>query len=265
LPALRAELDRIDNAIHALLIERAGVVEHVGRSGKPAAFRPGREAAIIRRLLAQHEGHLPRLTLFRIWREMLAGTTAMQAPFVVAAESAAMTQIAREHFGALTPMRVQASAGQALNEVHNRNAAVAVLPFPSETGAWWGTLLRLDQRLYINARLPFWAPRPEGAPAAQAVVVASTPPDPSGEDRSFLALELDADVSRARIASELAAAGLPPETIVLSREGGASEAQVLVEVAGFLTEDDARLTALGRVLRRPLVVGAYAVPVGDVP
>ena len=64
---------------------------------------------------------------------------------------------------------------------------------------------------------------------------------------------------------ELAAAGLPPETIVLSREGGASEAQVLVEVAGFLTEDDARLTALGRVLRRPLVVGAYAVPVGDVP
>ena len=83
LSTLRAELDRIDNAMHALLIERAGVVEHVARSGKPAAFRPGREAAIVRRLLGQHEGKLPDLALCRIWREMFACTTRMQGPFVV--------------------------------------------------------------------------------------------------------------------------------------------------------------------------------------
>ncbi len=272
LSALRAELDRIDNGIHALLIERAHVVEHVARSGKPAAFRPGREAAIIRRLLAQHEGHLPHLTIFRLWRELLAGTTAMQGPFLVAVAADgngdSLTQLAREHFGALTPLRVQGSAGQALNEVHNGNAAVAVLPFPvgsdQARNVWWSALLRLDQRLYINARLPFWSPRPEGAPNAQALVVASTPPDPSGDDRSFLALELDADVSRARIASELGNAGLAPETIVLSREAGAAEAQVLVEVVGALTENDPRLAALGRVLRRPVVLGGYAVPVGGI-
>ena len=56
LPALRAELDRIDNAMHDLLMQRAEVVEHVARSGKPAAFRPGREASIIRRLLRRHHG-----------------------------------------------------------------------------------------------------------------------------------------------------------------------------------------------------------------
>src|ERR1700689_4602781 len=81
LPALRAELDRIDNALHDLLMQRASVVEHVARSGKPAAFRPGREAQIITRLLARHSGHLPRQAGFRIWRELLAGTTAMQGPF----------------------------------------------------------------------------------------------------------------------------------------------------------------------------------------
>ncbi|MDR3536019.1 MAG: chorismate mutase [Acetobacteraceae bacterium] len=270
LAALRAELDRIDNGIHALLIERAHIVEYVARSGKPAAFRPGREAAIIRRLLAQHEGRLPRQTLFGVWRELLAGTTAMQGPFLVAVAadgtSDSLTQLAREHFGALTPLRVLGSAGQALNEVHNGNAAVAVLPFPmggdQARSPWWTALLRLDQRLYINARLPFWTPRPDGAPNAQALVVASTPPDASGEDRSFLALELDADVSRARIASELGNAGLPPEAIVVSREAGTTEAQVLVEVAGALGEDDPRLAALGRVLRRPVVLGGYAVPVG---
>src|SRR4051812_14611699 len=56
LAALRAELDRIDDTIHDLLIERAGIVEQVARSGKPAAFRPGREASIVRRLVAQHRG-----------------------------------------------------------------------------------------------------------------------------------------------------------------------------------------------------------------
>ncbi len=75
LPALRAELDRIDDAIQDLLIRRAGVVEHVARSGKPAAFRPGREASIIRRLLHRHQGSLPSVALVRIWRELLAGTT----------------------------------------------------------------------------------------------------------------------------------------------------------------------------------------------
>src|SRR6476646_7932850 len=73
--ALRARLDELDDQIHDLLIERAKVVENVARSGKASAFRPGREAAILRRLLARHSGQLAPQTLVRMWREMLAGTT----------------------------------------------------------------------------------------------------------------------------------------------------------------------------------------------
>lgn len=266
LPALRAELDRIDDAIHALLMERARVVEQVGRSGKPAAFRPGREAQIIRRLLAQHEGKLPAQTLCRLWREMLAGTTAMQGPFMIAVASGeagdGLAQLAREHFGALTPLRIQGSAGQALNEVQNGHAAVAVVPMPSDADSWWSTLMRPDRRLYVVARLPFWATRPEGAPTVQALVVATTPPDPSGDDRSFVTFEVDGDVSRARIAGELAAAGLTPETIVLARAPGGSDTHVLVEVAGAVTDEDARLSAARPLLRHPVVIGGYALPVG---
>ena len=86
LAALRAELDRIDDALHDLLIRRADVVARVAAT-KPngtLALRPGREAAIIRRLLARHTGHLPPQALVRLWRELLAATTAMQGPFVVA-------------------------------------------------------------------------------------------------------------------------------------------------------------------------------------
>ena len=260
LAALRAELDRIDDAIHDLLIERAGVVEHVARSGKPSAFRPGREASIIRRLVARHTGHLPRQTLFRIWREMLAGTTSMQAPMVIAvcdpSPGAAMTQLAREHFGALTPLRAFGSAAQALTDVASGTAAVAVLPLPSESDsprdAWWTGLPAHEPRLHVIARLPFWATRPDGTPAAQALVVGAAFPDASEQDRSLLVLELDADVSRARLAQDLAAAGLAPDTMVVMRP------YVLVEVVGLVADDDPRL---GQLPYRTTALGGYAVPV----
>ncbi|HEX2943503.1 MAG TPA: chorismate mutase [Rhodopila sp.] len=265
LAALRGELDRIDNTIHDLLMQRAEVVEHVGKSGKPAAFRPGREASILRRLLARHRGSLPPVTLVRIWREMLAGTTSMQGGFSLAVADpdpgAALTQLAREHFGALTPLRQYGSPGQAMVDVSQSHAAVAVLPYPSETDIWWVALLHHEPRLHIIARLPFWQPRPEGMAQTDALVVAGTPADASGEDRSFLGLECDSDVSRTRLSSELATAGLKPETLVLLRPPGSPVANVLVEVDGFLADDDVRLSHLGSVLRRPVVLGNYAVPI----
>ena len=266
LAALRAELDRIDDRLHELLMQRAQVVEHVAKSGKRSAYRPGREASIIRRLLRRHHGALPPQTIVRLWRELLAGTTAMQGPFAVTVyepDSAAwLTQTAREHFGALTPLHAHARPLQVLAEVSQGDAAVGVLPMPSATDAasdpWWPALLRQEQpRLYIVARLPFWAPRPDGAPPAQALVIAATEPDASGHDRSLLGLELAADMSRARVAAMLDAAGLSPRTVILHRDG---MALALVEVAGFLTDDDARLTRLDTALRRHVVLGAYAVP-----
>jgi chorismate mutase/prephenate dehydratase len=269
LPALRAELDRIDNTIHDLLMQRAKIVEHVARSGKPAAFRPGREASIIRRLLGRHQGALPPVAIVRIWRELLAGTTAMQGGFSLAVcdrdPGARVTQLAREHFGALTPLRAYTSAGQALVDVSQGAASVAVLPYPSEDDSWWVALLHHEPRLHVIGRLPFWQPRPDGAPVVQALVVAATPADASEQDQSLLALECDSDVSRARLSSELTGAGLKPRNMVLVRQPGSPGANVLVEIKGSLADSDPRLTHLGAILRRPVVLGSYAVPIaGDV-
>jgi chorismate mutase / prephenate dehydratase len=275
LPALRAELDRLDDAMHELLLKRAKVVEHVARAGKSAAFRPGREASIIRRLLRNHSGSLPPQTLVRMWREMLAGTTAMQGPFTIAVyepeRDAAYTQVAREHFGALTPLHAFSSTAQVLGEVARGAAAVAILPLPAETDtardAWWTGLLQNEQpRMYVVARLPFWAStRPDGAPAAQALVVATSAPDPSEADRSVLGLEMDMDVSRARLTSAFAAAGLGLGTVILRRTQGATVALGLADVEGFVTDDDPRLARLQSVQRPPLVLGAYAVPATGAP
>lgn len=223
LGALRARLDEIDNQIHDLLIDRAKVVEGVARSGKPAAFRPGREASILRRLLGRHSGKLPASTLVRMWREMLAGTTAMQSPVTVAVfdPSGGVGAIAREHFGFLTPAIPHDSPKAALDAVRAGAVTVAVLPYAKGDAAWWPLLNSGGTRLYVIARLPFWAPRPAHIPAADALVVATTPPDASEHDRSILALDDGA----------------------------------IVEVDGMLSDGDPAVPPKAQVL------GGYAIPV----
>lgn len=268
LPRLRQELDGIDDAIHDLLMRRAEVVTQVGaaKGGRPA-LRPGREAAILRRLVARHAGPLPPQALVRIWRELFAGTTAMQAPYAIAVcdpmAAGEATALAREHFGALTPMRTHRTPAQSIAEVSAGTATAAVLPLPSEdetqAAAWWTALLHKDApRIHIVARLPFWSPRPEGAPRSQAVVVSAIAPDATASDRSLLGLEVATDISRARLAGMLTAAGLAPGPTLLRRDPHSPVAHVLADVAGFVAEGDARLAAITPVLRPPVVLGAYA-------
>jgi chorismate mutase len=272
LAALRSQLDQIDDALHQLLMRRACVVEGVAKSGKRHAYRPGREASIIRRLLHRHRGALPPQTLVRIWRELLAGTTAMQEPFAVAVcepdAGSGSIQAAREHFGALTPMHSCSSPAQVMAAVGRGAAAAGVLPLPSNTdtaqSAWWIRLLqqRDEPRLRVVCRLPFWVPRPAGAPSAQTLVIAAIDPDPSGRDRSLLAVELDPDVSGTRLISAITAAQLTPGWTIVRREPGKAPAHALVEIDNFLTDTDPRLAGLDPALRRPVVLGAYAVPEG---
>lgn len=270
LSQLRAELDRVDDGLHDGVMRRAEIVGRIAalgvKSGVP--LRPGREAAIARRLLARHHGPLPRHGIVRIWRELIAAMTELQQPLVIAVCGAdGEAALAREHFGALAAVRLQPSPGQALGEVASGAAAAALLPLPSEeeplARAWWTGLLHRgagERRLHVVARVPFWAPRPEGAPRGQGFVISAAPPDPSGEDRTLLALDLQPETSRARLGQALGAAGLEAATVILRRDPGAARA--LVDVAGFLAEDDPRLAALGP---RPTVLGAYAVPVGGDP
>lgn len=281
LASLRAELDLMDDAIHNLLMERAlivGRVAELAAKGK-VPLRPGREADIIRRLLRRHTGLLPKRVLPRIWRELFAATTSMQGTYAITvceAQGAGQPQgngngnggylaAAREHFGAATTLRVHPSPAQAIAEVSAGTATAAVLPMPAEeepTGAaWWTALLQRDEpRIHVVARLPFWMPRAEGAPQMRAFVVAAAAPDASERDRSLLGLELPLEMSRARLSTALAEAGFAASGIILRRDPYDPMALALVDVDGYVAEDDARLARLA-TLRPPVVLGAYAVPV----
>ena len=125
----------------------------------------------------------------RIWRELLAGTTAMQGRFTIAVCEPG--DGCRIHPGRARAFRRADAAArawqaaQAIADVSAGTAAVAVLPLPSETeaprDAWWTALLHKDDAAHPRRRPPaVLGAAPEGAPDVQALVVAAVAPDPSG-------------------------------------------------------------------------------------
>src|SRR6476659_10138447 len=72
LAALRAEIDHIDETMHGLLMQRGEIIDRLiavkqtQESG--SAFRPAREAEMMRRLVDRHHGILPLDTVESIWR-----------------------------------------------------------------------------------------------------------------------------------------------------------------------------------------------------
>src|SRR5438477_12551334 len=109
---LRAEIDRIDEAMHRLLMERGEIIDRLIRTKKTAesgsAFRPAREADMMRRLVERHTGMLPLDTVESIWRVIIATFTYVQAPFRVHADfscgESAMRDSERFHFGFTVPI-----------------------------------------------------------------------------------------------------------------------------------------------------------------
>jgi chorismate mutase len=228
--ALRAEIDALDDQLHDTLMRRAEVVARLAASrakGTGPALRPGREAMILRRLLARHSGPLPRGALVRLWRELLAVMTAMQSPMPVATcLPEAGVEIVRAHLGYAVPVARMAAPEAAIAAAEAGTSALVALPL----GRWWRSLD--PARLQVVALLPF-----HGRAEQAVFLLSSAAPDPSGEDRSLIRLP-------ARDAASL------PATI-LDTEGDVA----LAEIEGFVTAGDPRLPPGSTPL------GAYAIPV----
>jgi chorismate mutase len=266
LSRLRAQLDALDDQIHDLLMRRAEVVEGVARDGGKtgAKIRPGREAIILRRLLARHQGALPRQAIIRFWREMFGAALIIEGGQVMAVcDGDDRLALAREHFGPYTPSRRHPNPAQTLADLRDA-AQLAVLPPPSEddeSGGWWLMLTATGaNRLFVIAKLPFWTRRFEGAPLGEAYVVAAVRPDPSGDDRGLIACEFTAGTSRTRMSALFKKAGFTPGTVWVRRLANEPRLCALVEVEGLVADDDPRLAAIAGLQAPPVVIGGYAVP-----
>jgi chorismate mutase len=161
---LRREIDRIDASMHALLIERGEIIERLIAVKKTqesgSAFRPAREADMMRRLVQRHHGSLPLDTVESIWRVIIATFTYVQAPFAAHADLSAgdahMRDSARFHFGFTVPLVPHVGAASVVQAVAASSGDLGLVPAfaIAGSGPWW-TALEFDAAPKIIARLPF--------------------------------------------------------------------------------------------------------------
>lgn len=277
LDELRRQIDAIDADIHALLLRRTLLVEQVARIKPPDRpyIRPGREAEIVRKLVDRHAGHFPVDAAVRMWREMISAFTRMQGAMTLAVVCANEAQSpiwdnARDHFGSTTPAFAVNTPMAALRAVSDGTAILAIVPWPEEddNDPWWRFLLSPDPKTpRIIGRLPFLRVEGEsvGREGGDALVVAAVPMEATGDDRALLAVEVSQDVSRGRLKDLLEAAGFATLQLRTHHLPTATGAVHLVEVEGFVAQDDPRLDAaieaLGDSPSAILPIGAYATPI----
>jgi chorismate mutase len=251
LAEVREEIDRIDAAMHALLIERSAVisdliaikkVQPVQAGDDPArrtsAFRPAREASMMREMVERHTGLLPLDTVESIWRVIISTFTYVQAPYDViyarGGDGLSMRDVARFHFGYTVPIVAVDEPGEVLERVGTRGDALGVIPLSSH-GAWWRALEASDAPNVI-ARLPFVErlDHPAGMPC---LLVANAPIDREVMAATVLSVELlDGD-------------NLPDGVNILARD----DMRVLVSA-----DTDEALAAMRAVSPTAVIVGSHA-------
>jgi chorismate mutase len=172
---LRIEIDRIDRSMHELLIERGRVIDQLieikTRQGGGSAFRPAREASMMRAIVERHRGRLPLDTVESIWRVIISTFTYVQAPYSVhidvAGGDARMRDSARFHFGFTVPCVQHFGAADVIRAVGESSGDLGMFALDGGpgAGAWWTRLAPPDAPKII-ARLPFVerADHPAGLP-----------------------------------------------------------------------------------------------------
>jgi chorismate mutase-like protein len=275
---IRQKIDSLDNQLHDLLMERAELVLKIGeekRRNNVQVIQPDREILMIRRLLERHKGPLPREAVVRIWRELVGAVSLLQTGIKVAVTAPGdhtdilLWDMAKDYFSSVLPMQKAAKPLNVLAMVREGEATFGVLPWPGgeDANPWWRYVMDEsgDKPLRIVARLPLGDRTKEPVrPGHQALVVARLKFEPSGEDRSFLALELDHNISRARLVEQVKAVGLPPVSLHSIRGRDPNRTLHLLEVDKYVAADDKTpaqlLEAVGCPGGRAVMLGGYPVP-----
>ncbi|MCX7356950.1 MAG: chorismate mutase [Alphaproteobacteria bacterium] len=257
LETIRAEIDGIDKTLLSLLADRLRAVDKMSGLKPPEQglpIRPGREVALLRRLVAEAPAPLEREFVVEIWRAMIAASLRRQRVIDVVVgggrgDPTRLFDIARRHFGARTRIKDLGEPQAALQKAaENPDSVVAITSWPAApgVGAWWPALSeRRFHNLHIIAGLPLIG----GTDEPEAAVFAASQTEEAGSDITVL-IAFDPHHRLQRALNETGLTG---------REMARAEPRVLVRVDGFIGLDDPRAAALSRAgLDSVRVLGSYA-------
>ena len=260
LAQLRKEIDSIDEGMHRLLLQRGDIIDRLIQVKQTqevgSAFRPAREADMMRRLVERHRGILPLDTVESIWRVIISTFTYVQAPFSVHADvsvsEVAMRDSARFHFGFTVPYAAHFSASAAVEAVAKSKGDLALVSAIASRTPWW-LALEADGAPKIIARLPF-VERADH-PAALPVFVVSRVSDS--------AMVTEVETWSVRVSgwnAEIARALSPLAEIVAVPDTAFDGAALLVSISGAKRLEKIKLALIqaGASVRSTALVGSHA-------
>lgn len=253
LDEIRRRIDAVDTELLRLIDERASLARAVATAKRAAGdgdrfgLRPGREAAILRRLVDSERTAATPALVVRVWRELMADSLASQGPFHLSVwggkDGGRILELARRRFGVAPPL-VQAAKPEDAIAAARTPGGVAVCAITPDN-AWWARLLA-EPRVKVFAALPClaaWGP-------LSALATADVDIEPTGNDRTFWVT--DAPGPAAAVEEALGRDGAAAELV--AEAGGLK----LFMLAGYYQRDDERLArAPGRLSG---VIGAASAP-----
>ena len=278
---IRKKIDGLDNSIHDLLMERAELVLKIGeekRKNKIQVIQPDREIIMLRRLLSRHKGPLPREAIVRIWRELVGAVSLLQTGLKVAvttpggSDDILYWDMAKDYFSSVLPMEKVLKPLLVLSMVRDEKATFGVMPWPNDGARdakdlWWPYLMddEGNRPMRIVARLPL-GDRTKSPVSVhqQALVVARLKFEPSGDDRSFIMLDVEQGISRARLTDKARESGMALRNFYSATGRNPGRNFHLLEVKGYISADNSVLDTFVGLLNgagaRACVVGGYPVP-----
>lgn len=144
---LRGEIDAIDNELLALVNRRAGLARRIGElKAGGSAYRPEREAEILRRVTQANPGPLSGERVAAVFREVISGCRGMETAIRVAylgPEGTFSEQAMRKQFGQAAQGLPGVSVDEVFRQCESGAAQFAVVPVENSTEGTVGRTLDL--------------------------------------------------------------------------------------------------------------------------
>jgi chorismate mutase / prephenate dehydratase len=146
LDRLRAAIDAVDERILESLSERARLAREVGSLKIGQAYRPEREAQVLRRIKERNPGPLSDETAALLFREIMSACLALERPITVAylgPKGTFSERAALKHFGLAADALPAPSIDEVFRAVESGSADFGVVPVENSTEGAVGRSLDL--------------------------------------------------------------------------------------------------------------------------
>ena len=146
LKQIRARIDALDDRLVKLLAARARLAQRIGGFKAGAAYRPEREAQVLRRILKSNRGPLSDGVLARLFSEIMSACRALEDSMTVAylgPQGTFSQEAVAKHFGGLTAAVPCASIDEVFRQVETGAIGYGVVPVENSTEGAIGRTLDL--------------------------------------------------------------------------------------------------------------------------